>query len=364
MKVAIFVTYTFPYIGSGIGNVALNQGEKLAEFGHEVTIVSSNFPKTKKEFIKNKVKYIKIPALYFLEKINVPVPLYLYGPKVIKLIKSSDIIHIHDAVYPSSFFAALIAKLFKKPVVLSQHVPLIVYPNAVTNIIQKLAYKTLGNSVFNMSNKIICYNPEIKKMINRDKKICWIPNGVDVSLFSPAGGKSKSILREKYKLVSDKKIVLFVGRLVPKKGFKILFEARDSRYLILFVANGEIPEYMKESEDVVFIPSVKYDELNNMYKLSDIFILPSHGEGFPLSIQEAMSTGLPVITSKSNIFDSDIDFIKKIDLNVESIRNAILELVSDDRSLVKMGEESRHYATENYDWYKNVRILEGIYKSL
>jgi len=71
MKITIFVSYTFPYIGSGIGNIALKQGEKLADLGHEVTIVSSNFPKTKKEFIKNKVKHIKLSAIYLLEKIQI-----------------------------------------------------------------------------------------------------------------------------------------------------------------------------------------------------------------------------------------------------------------------------------------------------
>ena len=40
-----------------------------------------------------------------------------------------------------------------------------------------------------------------------------------------------------------------------------------------------------------------------IYKASDAFILPSYGEGFPLSIQEAMATGLPIITSKHNNLD-------------------------------------------------------------
>lgn len=364
MKITIFVSYTFPYIGSGIGNVALNQGEKLADLGHEVTIVSSNFPKTKKEFIKNKVKHIKLSAIFLLEKVNIPVPLCLFSYKIIKLIKSSDIIHVHDAIYPSSFFAALVGKFFNKPIVLSQHVPFVIYPNVLINIIQKFVYFTLGKLTLILSNRIILYNPEIKKMINNDKKVCWIPNGVDISLFCSAKGNDKTLYRKKYALPIDKKIVLFVGRLVPKKGYKILFDARDSRYLLLFVANGEVPEYMAMAENVRFLPSIKYEELNEIYKSSDIFILPSHSEGFPLSLQEAMACGLPIITTKCNIYDNSIDFIKTIDLSANAIKKAILELVCDTNLTTNMGMASRNFAVQKYSWHKNVSALEEVYKIL
>ncbi|HUS49131.1 MAG TPA: glycosyltransferase family 4 protein [Candidatus Paceibacterota bacterium] len=364
MKITIFVSYTFPYIGNGIGNIAIEQGEKLADLGHEVTIVSSNFPKTKKEFIKNKVKHIKLSAIYILEKINVPVPLYLFNYKIIKLIKLSDVIHVHDAIYPSSFLAALIGKFFNKPIILTQHIPFVVYPNILINIIQKFAYLTFGKIAFLLSDKIIIYNPEVKKMINSDEKVCFIPNGVDLSLFYPDKGNDKMFYRKKYDLPIDKKIVLFVGRLVPKKGYKLLFGARDNRYLILFVGNGKVPEYMGIAKNVRVLPAMKQEELSEIYRLSNIFALPSHSEGFPLAIQEAMACGLPVITTKCNIFDKSIDFIKTIDLNTKSIKKATLELINDNNLITKMGLDSREFAVKNYSWHKNVSALEEIYKIL
>ena len=364
LKITIFVSYTFPYIGSGIGNIALKQGEKLADLGHEVTIVSCNFPKTKKEFIKNQVNHIKLSAIYLLERINVPVPLYLFNYRTIKLIKSSDIIHIHDAIYPSSFLAAVIGKLFNKKIILTQHISYVVYPNTLINFIQKFAYFTLGKLTFLLSNRIIIYNPEVKKIINNDKKVFFLPNGVDLSIFYPAEGNDRMLYRKKHNLPINKKIVLFVGRLVPKKGYKLLFEARDNRYLILFVGNGKVPQYMEIDTNVDFLPAVRQEELSEIYRLSNIFVLPSHGEGFPLSIQEAMACGLPIITTKCNIFDKSIDFIKKIDLDTESIKKAILELIDDDDLIAKMGLDSGEFAVKNYNWDKNISALEEIYRIL
>jgi len=53
MKIVILVSYTYPYIGSGIGQVALLQAEGLVKLGNEVILVSSNIPVTKKKFTKN-----------------------------------------------------------------------------------------------------------------------------------------------------------------------------------------------------------------------------------------------------------------------------------------------------------------------
>jgi len=361
MKIAIFVTYTYPYIGSGIGNVALAQAEGLVSLGHDVTVISSNFPKTEGEFTRNKVKHLKLSAIYFLEKFHVPVPLYLFNRKAIKLIKTSDIIHIHDSVYPSSVLACLLGKFYHKPIILTQHVAFITYPNFVINYIQKFAYLTIGKLTFHLSDRIIYFNPEVKKLIGNDKKIIFLPNGVDLQLFNTPKASEKSLFRAKYNLPINKKLILFVGRFVPKKGYRLLFEARNDKYLTLFIGSGEIPEFMKKAKNVIFFPAKKQKELSEIYKLSDIFVLPSYGEGFPLSIQEAMASGLPIITSKENIFDTSIDFIKTVDRNVSAIKKAIFNLITNNKLTSIMSKKSRRFAEKNYSWSKNLDLLTKLY---
>lgn len=362
MKIAVFVTYTYPYVGSGIGNVALTQSEMLVQAGHEVTIVSSNFPKSELSFVRNGVNHIKLPAIRWLEKLHIPVPLYLFNKEVVSQIKNADVVHIHDAVYPSSVLAALIARYYKKRIVLTQHIALIKYPSFIINLIQKIMYATLGALTMSLSEKIIYLNPTVKALINNPKKEVYLPNGVNLTLFRPLiSREEKTALRQKYGIAPDKKVFLFVGRLVPKKGFDILFEARNPKYQLLFVGGGVAPKHMTEDPLVTFLPAQKQESLSEIYRLSDGFVLPSTGEGFPLSIQEAMASGLPIITSKENIFDEALDFIKTIDVTADAITTAILSLIDNDNEVAILSKKARETAETLYSWNQNVEQLLKIY---
>jgi len=106
------------------------------------------------------------------------------------------------------------------------------------------------------------------------------------------------------------------------------------------------------------------EELAMMYKASDVFILPSYGEGFPLSIQEAMATGLPIITSKHNRFDQIYDnpLITYIDITELDITSAIKKIQSDTTLQQEMGQYSSKIARDNYSWEKNCTKLVDIYR--
>src|SRR5260221_12354451 len=201
MKIAIIVSYTYPFVGSGIGNVALKQAEYLSKEGHEVTLISSNVPQSKKDFRKNDVRFIKINALNFLYKFAIPVPIFIFDSKTISIIKNADIIHIHDILYPSSIMAAAFAKLYKKPIVLTQHIPFIEYDNAMLNILQRIIFYTLGKFILNNSDKIIYFNSEVGEWLKDYKsKLIFLPNGVDTEFFRPVTIKEKNDLKKKYSL--------------------------------------------------------------------------------------------------------------------------------------------------------------------
>src|SRR5437667_5253065 len=125
------VTYTHPYIGSGIGVIAKFQAEYLASRGQNITLISSNIPQTTKMFVFNGVTYIKAPALALLERLHIPVPILFFNRSVISAIRNTDILHVHDILYPSSFIAAFLAKFYKKRVVLTQHIPHVQYSNKI-----------------------------------------------------------------------------------------------------------------------------------------------------------------------------------------------------------------------------------------
>jgi len=369
MKIAIGVTYSYPYIGSGIGNVAMKQAEELAKRGHKVTLISSNFPKYKNRFVRNKVKYLKGNVLLRLEKIGLPIPLFFLTKEMKKAIRDADIVHIHDSLYPSSYSIAKYAKKFNKKIILTQHIGFVDYYNGFYRWLSRIVYKTISKKIFQWSNKILVLNLDVKenlKILDVDlSKIILIPNGVDTNLFKPIKNNSEKIkLRKKYNLPLNKPIVLFVGRLVGVKAFERLFEARDDNYLILFIGGGSIPEKMLDQENVLFLGEKKYDELVNFYQLSDIFVLPSKSEGFPLCVLESMSCGLPTIVSNLPIYSQ---YFKNSGLEVinpssENIKNKIKELLENKNKLNKIGKRSREFIVNNFDWNFNINKLVNLYK--
>lgn len=364
LRVVIFVTYTFPYIGSGIGHVALKQAEGLAKLGHEVVLVSSNIPHTKREFRKNGVLHLKLKATDFLEKYHLPVPLFLINAKVISHLKKADIIHGHGMFYPSSLQGALLAKRYGKPFILTQHIGYINYPSPLINLFQRLVNKTMGKIILKLSQKVIVINEEVRNWLDIDpQRVITLINGVEVSLFHPVGPRKKKALRKEYNLPLNKKIVLYIGRLVPKKGFDKVYEARSHNYLAILVGNGLIPQYMKKDGDVLFFGGQPQEKLAEIYQLSDLFVLPSRSEGFPLVIQEAMASGLPIITTKHPGYDKYLDkrYIKYIIPTKKAIKKAISGLLADRTLMEKMSQYSRDMAVK-ITWEENIEGLLDIYR--
>lgn len=365
LRIAIFVSYAYPYVGSGLGQVAITQAEGLAKLGHEVVLISSNIPATKKRFKKNGVLHIKLDSTNFLDKFQIPVPLFLLNGEVLSRIKYADVVHAHDMLYPSSLQAALAAKIFRKPFVLTQHAGFISYPSQVINFLQLLTNRTLGRFVLDLSDEIIVVNEEVKNWLRTNgKSVVTLMNGVNTHFFYPASEKRKRQIRKKYGLPVNKKIVLYVGRLVEKKGFHRLYDARSNDYLTVMVGGGKVPESMAvDVGKVLFLGTLPQKKLSEIYQASDVFILPSDCEGFPLSIQEAMASGLPIITSNHPGFDRYLDrrFVKFINPTSDEIRDAILQVLNDKKTRDAMIDYSLRTTEAKESWEKNVTGLLEIY---
>ena len=366
MKVLIVTHYFKPHIG-GIEIVAYNQAKELVKKGHEVTVITSQLNGEKAVKQKEGISIVRVSAWNLLEK-NFDVPYPIFSPRLVSVInrevKRNDIIHAHGVLYLGSFISALFSRLYKKPFLVTEHVGFVMYKSSIINAIEKLALRTIGLITLGVSDAAIVLNASVHRWIKQYKKeVHNLPNGVDLELFNKPTEQEKQDIRERYKIPLDKFVVLFVGRFVPKKGFDVLYNAKDPSYLLVFVGGGIIPDYIKSDDSVRIIGSLPQEELAMLYKASDVFILPSYGEGFPLSIQEAMATGLPIITSKHNkldqIFDSPL--ITFIDITQMEIKYAIKKIQNNLLLRKDMAAYSSKYARENYSWEKNIAELLAIY---
>jgi D-inositol-3-phosphate glycosyltransferase len=366
MKIVVLVSYTYPFVGSGLGQVALAQAEGLAKLRHKVVLVSSNIPHTKKTFKRAGVLHLKLKTSNFLNKFNIPVPLFFFNREVIKQIKTADVVHCHDMLYPYSLQGALAAKFFRKPFILTQHAGFILYPNKLINLFQLMVNKTLGRLVLKLSTRIIVVNEEVGKWLGKDgEKSITLINGVDTKLFHPVSEKRKVEIRRRYGFPINKKIVLHVGRLVEKKGFHRLYEARSQDYLTVIVGGGIVPQVMNtEKEKVLFLGALPQNKLTEIYQTSDVFVLPSDCEGFPLSIQEAMACGLPIITSNHPGFDKYLDkrYVKFINPANSELKKAIKDVLDNQDLRNRMSDYSLNITSVKTSWENNLSKLIEIYK--
>lgn len=148
------------------------------------------------------------------------------------------------------------------------------------------------------------------------KMIHLIYSSVDTGLFKPVRSEGKKTLRETLNLPIDKKIFLFIGRAVQAKGIETLLGAwsklpdsfkRDNHLVIVGASSENDPAYglfkstLLSGDKSITFPGVITDEkrVAKYYQVSDAFVYPSlHNEGLSVSILEAMSSGLPVITTE------------------------------------------------------------------
>ncbi len=166
--------------------------------------------------------------------------------------------------------------------------------------------------------------------------------------------------------------ILYVGRLVPKKGLEYLIEAMAELEAPLTVV-GEGSERDKLEKlaaelgaNVTFVGEVAPDEVDKYYRSAGIFVLPSvEGEGMPNVVLEAMSWGLPVVATNSGGLPTMIDdgrtgYVVPM-RNSDALEDRIRTLLDDDEKRETMGDAARMYVRDNHSWEWLVNELEMTY---
>lgn len=170
---------------------------------------------------------------------------------------------------------------------------------------------------------------------------------------------------------TDKKLLVFVGRLAPEKEIhklKPLLEERDDVRLAI-VGDGPIREQLEqkfEGTNTVFTGFLHGDELNQAFSSADAFIFPSITETLGLVILEAMASGLPVIAAKSGPTMEQVDDERTGLLfeneDTSSLIKAV-EKLEDPMLLQRMRENARDEA-EKFSWTKPSEQLLEFYEKI
>lgn len=167
----------------------------------------------------------------------------------------------------------------------------------------------------------------------------------------------KKEIRKKLGISTEAKMVLAVGRFIPVKGFDILIKASVPDWQVYFVGGKATDEYrqlrcnMALEGTVHFVNYCTKSELAYYYISADLFVLPTRGDSWGLVINEAMSYGLPVITTDHcgaglEVLDhQDITIVPSED--VEALHQSIAKLLEDVDLSNRIGQRNLEYAREH-----------------
>lgn len=203
----------------------------------------------------------------------------------------------------STFLVLLASKLFRKPFILwsgfieAKYIKTSKIKNKVRKFYQKILY--------HHTDSFIAYGKKAKKYL--------IKNGVaEEKIFigtqtTPEKRVKQSIEKAKTKF-KNKKIILYLGYLQKRKGvdwlIKAFKELKDENTVLIIAGTGEDEEKLKkmvqDNKNIYFVGYVQGKEKANYYNVSDIFVLPTLHDPWPQVILEAMSFGLPIITTRAD----------------------------------------------------------------
>lgn len=210
----------------------------------------------------------------------------------------------------------------------------------------------------------------IKPCAYADMIIKIIPMAVDTKLFKPPDPEARQKIREEFQ-VSDRFVLLFVGKLSDKKGVEYIIEAVEKLLpeipdiKALIVGEGhkrkDLEKMSKDRglEDMVkFIGPVAQDELPRYYHAADLLLVPSiidrfgETEGMPVVILEALASGLRVVGTTCCGAPEELHkagFIEIEPADAEALKKAIKEAKTNN------AKSYDHSIIQNFSWSETAK---------
>lgn len=192
----------------------------------------------------------------------------------------------------------------------------------------------------------------------------------------------KDKLKQKYEFTKKGTVILSLGTIKRIKGSEILLDAfinlgkeyvKINNLKLLYVGTGVLRKVLQEQTNkkgfnqyVKFLGVIPHEQVNEIYRLADIFVIPSFFEGTPVALLEAMFNGLPIIGSNVNGINTLIKHKKNGLLfekgNINLLTNNIKQLIEKKNLANKLGEAAKLDYSHRYTFNKMTSDHIKIYK--
>lgn len=362
------LSYEYPPVGGGGSRVAYGLSRELAGRGHEVHVVTMRYGESPPTEVDEGVHVHRVPCVR-RSKFHCSVPeaaLYLARARPVLAELADrvrfDIVHAHF-ILPGGVNARWLSERTGLPYVLTAHGSDVPGYNPhrlklAHRLLAPLWHRTAGEA-----GSIICPSRSIEALVNARAdglRTTIIPYGFEPGRYRQDRPRTRRIL--------------VVSRLLRRKGVQDLLTAVGNLslpYEIHIVGDGSFLERLREQARSSETPVVFHGWLNNrspeltrLYETSEIFVLPSEAENFPVSLMEAMAAGMAVVTSRgtgcAEVVDDAGILVDPGD--PDELRRALLRLTSAPGMIATLGRKARRRLERHLSWQSVTDRHEELYR--
>lgn len=292
-----------------------------------------------------------------------------------------DVIHA-QWLLPNGFIGAIVCKLCKIPLVITLQGSDMFVSN-LNPIFQGMAKWTLKHASM-VTSVTPTFLPELAALGVPEEKLCMIPNGVTLNVFSTPSQERVIKLRETLSIPEKGLVVFALGRIVLKKGFDVLIQAlphvqkKVQDVTVIIGGDGSdlprlktLAEEQEVSNIIRFPGTINRADVPTYFHLCDLFVLPAvfdpkgNVDGCPNVILEAMACGKPVVSSEISgipvVVKDDETGLLVGERNVDALAAAIIALLENPEKREQFGRAGQQRIHQELTWTKTVEQYISIY---
>jgi glycosyltransferase involved in cell wall biosynthesis len=368
------ITREFPPESGGIGYYVLNLSKNLLAMGHKVTVMTRGTTARFTKEIISGIDVFKIPFFPFY-----PLHIWIHGWFVNSIFKSLeprfDLVHLHSPLPPPvKTELPTITTVHTSMKIDSKYHEVIDFFSFAEKMQSMLVYPAIEKNLLNNSKSITSVSLSVAKELSNyginPQKITIVGNAVDEKEFTPIRSNVRS---EKY--------VLYTGVLRARKGLFDLLECAEyvckiySDVKFLVCGTGPFSQNLREKvrvkkleRNVKFLGYVDRNKLVELYQNATVQVIPSHYEGLPTVLLEAMSCGLPVVATdvggSSDVISTGVDGFLVPPKSPREMADVILKLLADKELRKKIGSNARKTIEKFYTWDNLANNMVECYQNL
>ncbi|MGD1853764.1 MAG: glycosyltransferase [Leptolyngbyaceae cyanobacterium] len=381
------VLFVSPYLGTSYGGtskVVLELAQSLAKLDLSVDVISSN---------ANDGEVLDVQLQTWLTQDNYRLKYFpswhrsdlVFSSKLLlwlnRHVKEYDIVHTHTLFSPLISLTHALCRFHRVPYVMTPHGMLDPWALSYKAWKKRFYYQRLEQPFLNRASVIQTLSTSEAEQVAKlgYAHSIMIPNGIHKYKFEQL--PDAELFHQKFPHLRNQRLVLFLGRIDPKKGLDLLAPAfarvnaafPDTRLVIAGPDSiGFMPvaqSYFAKADclDAVTFTgmlsgSVKYAAL----AAADLYVSPSYSEGFSMSVLEGMAAGLPcIITENCNFPEArTAKAAYVVKTNADCIGDALLECLHNSDKAKQIANVSQKFIFENYTWKKVAQKLFNFYQQI